>query len=168
MNLTQAQYEELCQRAGASIAPSEDRRVGLPKPKRPEPVSGPLSVLLVLHGHCPGKKNGWRSTGDGKMFIPAEMKSQIGILTTQALFQWAAALSSRFGPVEHPDVTVRFFVSAARQDEDGMWTTVLDCLQKAGVIVNDNIKHFNGRKVHEPCVFVAAADERVEILICKS
>lgn len=129
--------------------------------KRPEPVAGPLSVLLTLHGHCPSKKNGWRMAGE-RMIIPTEMKNQIEALTLQAMFQWKLG-----APVEHPDVTVQFFVSAARQDEDGMWTTVLDCLQKAGVLVNDNIAHFNGRKIHEPCQFVSQNDERVEILVEK-
>lgn len=168
MNITEQQARELYERLGKR--PSTFRQNGgdpkyqavAAKPAAPVYASGPLSVSLVLWGHCPSKKNGWRSTGKGKLFIPAEMKAQIDILTTQALFQW------RIGaPVQHPDVTARFFVSAARQDEDGMWTTILDCLQKAGVLVNDNIAHFNGRKVHEPCEFVEADKERVEILLEK-
>lgn len=167
--MTEDEFQDLCIRIGPIGAMAAETIEMSPKapwvgprpPKRPESISGPLSVLLTLHGHCPSKKNGWRMAGD-RMVIPAEMKAQIEVLTMQALFQWGLR-----GPVNHPDVTVRFFVCAARQDEDGMWTTVLDCLQKAGVLVNDNIKHFNGWKHHAPCEFVSEADERVEILVEK-
>jgi Holliday junction resolvase RusA-like endonuclease len=124
---------------------------------------GPLDVTLKLYGHCPSKKNEWQRGKAGKMFLPAEVTEQINTLTTQAMFHWGSRL-----PVEHPDVTIRFFVCARRQDEDGMWTAVLDCLQRAGVIVNDNVAHFNGRKVHEPCEFVSESEERVEIRLVKN
>ena len=96
------------------------------------------------------------------MVLPAEVKDQIATLTTQILFAW------RFGgPVEHPEITVRFYVKAARQDQDGQYTTILDCLQAAGVLVNDNWAHNNGRKVLEPAEFVNPENERVEITIRK-
>lgn len=149
-------------RAGVPM-PSTGVRAPSVKTKRDRRVfDGPLDVTLVLYGHCPSKKNAWERGGTGKMFIPKEVADQIAALTIQAVFQWP-----KLFPVEHPNVTVRFFVCAARQDEDGMWTTILDCLQKAGVILNDNIARFNGRKVHEPCEFVDAADERVEIRLEK-
>lgn len=149
-------------RAGVPM-PSTGVRAPSVKTKRDRRVfDGPLDVTIVLHGHCPSKKNLWRRGAAGGMFLDADVKAQIDVLTTQALFQWPHLL-----PITHPNVTVRFFVSAARQDEDGLWTTILDCLQKAGVILNDNIAHFNGRKVHEPCEFVDTADERVEIRLEK-
>lgn len=100
--------------------------------------------------------------GSGKMVIPAEMKAQIETLTTQALFQWKHP-----GPVEHPEMTFKFVVAAQRQDRDGMVTTILDCLQAAGVLLNDNIKSNNGRMILEPCEIFKDADERVEIWIRK-
>ena len=96
------------------------------------------------------------------MILPPEVKRQIEALTLQAMFQWKLG-----APIEHPDLTVRFFVHHARRDRDGMFVTVLDCLQAAGVLVNDNLAHNNGRTVLEPCVFVEATDERVEILVEK-
>lgn len=156
--MTEEEAAILFARAGA-VMPSSNVKAPAVQSKRDRLVTeGPIDVRLILYGHCPSKKNGWRSTGDGRMFIPEEMKAEIEVLTTQAVFQWPHTY-----PIEHPNVTVQFFVCAARQDEDGMWTTILDCLQKAGVLLNDNIKSFNGRKVHEPCVFVEPKDERVEI-----
>ncbi len=52
--------------------------------------------------------------------------------------------------VAHPRVDVHYLVINESQDRDGIWTTVLDCLQKAGVIHNDNIRWFNGTVVHHP------------------
>ena len=160
--MTEAQYQELCQRASA-IAEPISVRVPAPKPAvRPEPVSGPLSVLLTLYGHCPSKKNLWLPNASGGFRLAAEVKKQIDALTIQAVFGWKL-----LGPVEHPDLTVTFYVHHARRDRDGMFVTVLDCLQGAGILVNDNLARNNGRTILEPAVFVSEADERVEILIEK-
>ena len=134
-------------------------QVKLPKV---QPIDGPVSETIVLWGHCPSKKNLWERRQAGRMVLPPEVKQQIEVITQQALFAWKHS-----GPVEHPDLTFRFFVNAARRDRDGMFTTVLDCLQSAGILGNDNLAHNNGRTVLEPVCFVAPADERVEILIEK-
>lgn len=163
VNLTQAQYDELCLRSGAIAKPADGKRVGILKPKRPEPVSGPLSVLLVLHGHCPSKKNGYGvGAGGHSVVLPAEMRKQIETLTLQAMFQWKLG-----APVEHADLTFQFFVHQARRDRDGILVTVLDCLQAAGVLVNDNLKRSNGRMVLEPAIFVPDGQERVDVLVVK-
>lgn len=96
------------------------------------------------------------------MFLDGETKAEISRLTRQALFQWKYP-----GPVEHPEMTFKFVVAAQRQDRDGMVTTILDCLQAAGVLLNDNIKSNNGRMILEPCEIFKDADERVEIWIRK-
>lgn len=168
MNITEQQARELYERLGKTPSTfrqnENDLTPRIVTPKRPAPVyvSGPLSVTLVLWGHCPSKKSNYRVTADGMISSP-ETKRQMETLTLQAMLQW----SKQKGPVEHPDVTTRFYVETARQDEDGMYVTLMDVLQKAGVIANDNIAHFNGRKIHEPCEFVVADQERVEILIEK-
>lgn len=137
------------------------KRIGLPKRTYHEV---PLNVNLTLHGHVPSKKNAWQRGESGVMFIPEQEKEQINALTLQAAYAWSKVLL----PVDHPDLTVTFYVLAKRQDQDGMYTTILDCLQAAGVIVNDNIAHFNGTKILKPCVMVTdAQDERVEIEIRK-
>lgn len=137
------------------------------KPKRAKKprvavLEGPVSVLLLMHGHCPSKKNLWETGPNGQVFLNAEVKGQIENLTLQALLHW-----NNRPPVEHPEITIRLYVGAKRQDRDGMFTTLLDCLQDAGVLVNDNISRNNGRTILEPCVFVDVADERVEILVEK-
>ncbi len=137
------------------------------KSVKPTPVSGPLDVTLVLWGHCPSKKSNYRVSGSGGLITDPETKAQMEVLTLQAMLQWSR-FSLDGAPVEHPEVTTTFFVASARQDEDGMYVTLMDVLQKAGVFVNDNIKRFNGRKIHEPCEFVSVADERVEITVRKS
>ncbi len=135
----------------------------LNKPK-PETFEGPVDVTLTLWGHCPSKKNAWtRSGGESTtMFLPPEVKNRIAVLTTQILFQWKYP-----APVEHPDITMKFFVRDQRRDRDGILVTILDCLQAAGVLVNDNIAHSNGRLVLEPCKVVEESEERVEIRIEK-
>ena len=162
MGISEAELEQLLRNtgklllndAGVSRAPHPQRAA------KPQPVEVPINGRLVLYGHCPSKKNMWERREAGRMVLPKEVKEQIDTLTTQALFGWKYP-----GPVESPDITVRFFVAAKRQDQDGMYTTILDCLQAAGVLVNDNIAHNNGRKILEPCEFVDASDERGEIII---
>lgn len=172
--MTEAQYlelEERMRRAGAVSAGSAEMvtappyvRPKAPKAEKVQPIEGPLSILLTLYGHCPSKKSNYRVAASGTLISTAETKAQVEALTLQAMFQWAAKCA---GPVEHPEVTTRFYVAAKRQDEDGMYVTLMDVLQMAGVIVNDNIAHFNGRKIHEPCEVVPEAEERVEIRLEK-
>lgn len=118
----------------------------------------PISVRLSLLGPCPAKKNLWKTARNGRKYIDQITRAQIDSLTVQARSQWG-----RNPPVESPEMEFTFFVAAARRDQDGMYTTVLDCLQEAGVLVNDNIKRNNGRKILHPCQFVSEGKERVEI-----
>lgn len=162
MNWTQEQVDELYRirnEAAPAIESKPAARSG--KPAKIQPVTGPVDVTLTLWGHCPSKKNLW-SRGQKAQFLPPEVKEQIESLTTQALFAWKQP-----GPVEHPEMTIKFYVNAARRDRDGMFTTLLDCLQAAGILVNDNLRRCNGRMVIEPADFVSDADERVEIRIVK-
>jgi hypothetical protein len=167
VNITEAQFRELQQNISGARSAGERARKETTKSPKKSVYEGPLDITLILYGHCPSKKNGWKRGGAGKMYIPEEMKEQIESLTTQAMFGWSSALKSECAPVEHPDITVKFFVAAKRQDEDGQWTTILDCLQKAGVLLNDNYASFNSRKVHEPAEFVEVSEEKVEIRLVK-
>ena len=168
MNWTEEQLADFYKTRGTLPPPvgvPDIANVKYPRPKKikAETLSGPLDVTLVLWGHCPSKKSAYRVTESGRMISDAETKSQIGVLQTQAMLQWGQR-----GPVEHPEVTTTFYVRSGRSDEDGKYVTLMDVLQNAGVIVNDNIAHFNGRKVHEPCVIVPDGEERVEIRLVKN
>ena len=55
-------------------------------------------------------------------------------------------------PVTHSRMSIQFFARDRRRDRDNLLTTVLDCLREAGVIVNDNIKSFNGALILLPAV----------------
>jgi len=58
-------------------------------------------------------------------------------------------------------MSFQFFTRDRRRDWDNLLTTVLDCLREAGVIVNDNIKSFNGSLILLPAVI--DKNERVKI-----
>lgn len=94
-------------------------------------------MTLLLEGPIPCKKSLYRRGRNG-LFLDREVKAAIDCLILQAKHQW------RVSPIEHPEVTVTFRVLDRRSDRDGKLATVLDVLQKAGVVANDNIAHFNG------------------------
>lgn len=119
----------------------------------------PIRQKLVLAGHCPAKKNLWK-IGKRGMYIDEGVRSEISWLTLQARQQW------KHGTVEHPDLSVTFYVHNSGSDRDNKLTTVLDCLASAGVIKNDNINRFNGMVVIEPAVLVGnPANEKTEVYI---
>lgn len=115
-----------------------------------------MRYRIMLKGHTPSKKNLYRRSGDGRMFLDHKVKRQIDHLIAQASEQWCGSA------IEHPNVWVTFFVRDARGDRDNKWSTISDVLQKAGVIVNDNVARFNGRVVIQPAV-IDAAEEGVVI-----
>ena len=112
-------------------------------------------MKLTLKGFVPSKKNLLRRSKNGGMYRKADVVCQIDWLTLQAANQWIGK------SVEYPVISMHFVCADYRRDLDNMGTTILDCLQKAGVIVNDNLKHLRhltltGEKGHS---------ERVEIEI---
>jgi hypothetical protein len=80
------------------------------------------------------------------MYIDKAVKAQIDALILQAKLQW------RRIPLENPDMDVEFFVLDRRSDRDNKLGCVLDVLQEAGVLKNDNVAHFNGTLVIHPAV----------------
>lgn len=94
------------------------------------------------------------------MFLNKDVKALLESLILQARSQWGCQ-----PPVTHPEMRVTFSFSSGRPDRDNRLTAILDCLQKAGVILNDNAKQFNGRLTLEPARFVKAGKEQVEVEI---
>ncbi len=114
-------------------------------------------IRLTLRGPVPNKKNLWRVRKGGGMFLDSDVKSKIDWLILQARRQWNRP------PVEHPDVDVEFFVLDRASDRDNKLGCILDVLQKAGVLVNDNISRFNGTLVIHPAVVGSSEGVIVDI-----
>jgi Holliday junction resolvase RusA-like endonuclease len=60
---------------------------------------------------------------------------------------------------------IQFFARDRRRDRDNLLTTVLDCLREAGVIVNDNIKSFNGSLILLPAVIDRVERVKIEVMV---
>lgn len=124
----------------------------------------PGALRLVIYGKLPSKKNklrprSRRSGGRAHMY-DKETKAELDSMTMQARVAWGARR-----PLESPNVDVYFFVANPAKDRDGIWTSVLDCLKNAGVILDDSIALYNGIERKHPAEIVEAADERVEVVI---
>ena len=100
-------------------------------------------MTLTLRGKIPCKKSKYRRGRSG-LYLDKDTSNSIDSLILQARSQWKRE------PIEHPHVVVRFWCTSFRADRDGQLATLLDVLQKAKVISNDNAAHFNGRLVIEP------------------
>ena len=119
-----------------------------------------LGVILDLTGHVPSKKNLWRPKPGGGVRLDSSARCAISALVTQAAYSWRSLGRT---PLEHPNLTVRFYVANKRGDRDNKLSCLLDVLQEAGVIRNDNIAHFNGTITLLPAI--VAKEEKVTIEI---
>ena len=91
-----------------------------------------LGVRLLLRGPVPSKKNNLRRGEHGNMFTRGDSTQTIGALIAQARSQY------RDEPIARAAVHCTFYVPTGRADGDNKLTTILDVLQKAGIIQNDN------------------------------
>lgn len=96
-------------------------------------------MRLVLLGHVPSKKNEWGPRKGGGIVLSRGASRDIESLISWANYGWRGKPA-----LEHPKMRVKFFVLNQRSDRDNKLSTILDVLQKAHVITNDNIAHFNG------------------------
>lgn len=92
-------------------------------------------IILLLFGEMPSKKNSWKRSESGQVFIPSGVQKEIDAF----LWQIKGTKNRPREPMEgNLRVWLDFYVkSVARRDLDNMATTALDILQKAGVIKND-------------------------------
>lgn len=99
-------------------------------------------MFIHLHGKAISKKNNLRQRGAGLgYFNDPKVKAMEDYFLMQIPPEMVGI------KVEHPDVSYEFTVpeNNQRQDKDNLMTAVQDVLVKAGVFLNDNIKHHNGK-----------------------
>lgn len=128
---------------------------------------GESTYVLAINVPVPSKKNGrglgYRADGKLKAYTPRQLQREIDDITM--LLRQAWHQHGFFDPAA-PGVSIEMTLETAnlQQDGDGMETTILDCLQQAGVIINDNAKHvfscrWQIRKSDQPCsrVYISKA-----------
>ena len=116
-------------------------------------------VRLIIFAALPCKKNQRAGTGK-RSHYPQDVRSQLDTMTLQARAQWGCRK-----PIAHPDIEVTMYVANFSKDGDGIWVSVLDCLKRAGVIVDDSLRWLNGTLLVHPAVEVPAREERIEIVL---
>lgn len=115
-------------------------------------------VAISFRGFA-SKKNRKAPTANGRgIFIEPKTRAAIERMELQVP-HWARDLK-----LENPEVEWYIRYTNGHVDVDGIITTVLDILQKYGVIVNDNITHFGNRQTIHPAER-ADEDEITVILI---
>lgn len=116
-------------------------------------------VRLTLRANFPTKKN--RRLGTGRTsHYPKEVRETLDNLFLQARVAWGPRK-----PVVHPDIEVTMYIANFSKDSDGIYTAVLDCLKRAGVIVDDSLRWLNGTLLMHPAVQVSEREERIEIVL---
>lgn len=99
----------------------------------------------MLLGHCPAKKNNWHPRPGGGIRLDTEAAEHIQALTDLAWIEWRKLWSPHAAPLlEHPAMRITFHVRDKRSDRDNKLATLLDILQKAKILRNDNVAHCNG------------------------
>lgn len=151
----QSVYEELALRPFTdSVKPKPKVKAVKPR-KNAAPAarlanSKPVLFCIELLGIIPPKKSLYRIGRKG-LFLNKEIAAIIDDLKRQATKTWAIIGSG--GALVHPSISVKFSVPSSKSaswDRDGALVTILDVLQGAGVLVNDNVKWCNGRiTIHE-------------------
>jgi Holliday junction resolvase RusA-like endonuclease len=116
-------------------------------------------MILRLAGPVPSKKNLYRRGKNGTLFLDREVRHQIDNLVLQAQAQWGAR-----GPIEHPDLRILLRVTAARADRDNKLTCLMDVLQDAGILRNDNIARSNGTITLLPAIVGPVEATEIEII----
>lgn len=117
-------------------------------------------VTITIRADTPSKKNRYRVNKGGGLRVDRSAALIIEDMVMQAKL---AAFEEGLWDLEHPNIRVEFHVSSRRADRDNLWVTLSDVLQKAGILVNDNVAHCNGTVVIAPAVVVKKGQEQVVI-----
>ncbi len=115
-----------------------------------------MTHRLCLRGSVPSKKNNLRRAAAGGMFTRRDSKAAINGLIGQALSLWHRPT------IERAYVRCTFYVNTGRADGDNRLTTILDVLQAAKVIENDNGLRLPGASYR---VVIGEGEERTEVLV---
>lgn len=118
-----------------------------------------MTIIFTLTGPVPSKKNAWKRGARGNVYLPDGIQADIDALIWQAK---SAKLKVDLKPIAGARVRVsaHFTVPREHKDLDNVFTTLLDVLQKAGILENDKlVRAFN---VDET---IAPGDPKVEIEI---
>lgn len=119
-------------------------------------------MAFSLTGEMPSKKNAWKRSITGRVYIPEDIKVQVDD------FLWQLKPIKMRYKLETPlharlRLTVTFYTTK-RRDLDNMVTTLQDILQVAGVISNDNLI-FSVRADKEEVVTGPRMDVEIDMLI---
>lgn len=128
---------------------------------RKKEISGDAAKTIILkaEGVVPSKKNAVRHKFGGGGFYEKGMKREIDWLTMQFRMAYAPRDPLEGSLMVHTEI----YRLPASKDNDNMHTTLLDCLQAAGVIKNDKMV----RKGSYEGIPVNSVDKcRVVIHIC--
>lgn len=101
----------------------------------------------LLTGDMPSKKNAWKRTRTGSVYIDSGMRSQLD----DFLWQLRGAKRVVSVPLRGPLSLSVTFTAGARKDLDNMTTTLMDLLQSAGIIENDrHITELHAKRIECP------------------
>jgi len=95
-------------------------------------------MKLTITGPIPSKKNRLHPRKDRKGYFNPD-HDRLQDIVYQILMQ-----VGNIEPLNQPSLMVHFKCSNGRGDLDGKLTTLLDCMVRAGILVNDNLTHLPG------------------------
>lgn len=95
-----------------------------------------IELGFMVRGEVPSKKNAWRRGTQGQVYLPAAQQRLIDDLHIQLnsiRSQWSIPVPLTGGLAVH----IAIYTDKKTIDVDNQGTTMLDLLQKAGIIHND-------------------------------
>lgn len=132
---------------GRVVCDIESYLVGIIKSANPSPYGEFSRVRLEVPMKVPSKKNTMRPPGgksSTKLVYPRAIKEQMNAIVTALQLQWTG--KAILNPIIIWDLDCD-----GPQDRDGVITTLLDAMKKAGVIVDDSVRLCNGPWIVFPC-----------------
>lgn len=95
-----------------------------------------MTFKLILEGRLPSKKNAWRRSASGGVYLPGKQQHEIDAMTADIVRQRNA---QRLWEPFEGDICVIIRIPKGKADLDNQATTILDMLQKARIIKNDGM-----------------------------